>query len=121
MSEFHPTTLYFIMFESLGGWLWLLIALAVALFWGIVNGARKLHEAGRPATRPLMMATVMGLIALAISAFLVPGWTLADRGALAAPIDHLFVLLLALIPGAFVSATVFSLASLHCAARQHHA
>ena len=31
MSDFNPVTLFFILSESLGGWLWVLVALAFLL------------------------------------------------------------------------------------------
>ncbi len=117
MSDFNPTTIYFILSESMGGWLWVLVALAFILLTGIVSGGIKLRKAGRPARRPLTAAIVAGLAVTAIFAFLVPVWTLAGPGALVASVDYVAAILLALVPGASAGALVFFLAASKCATR----
>jgi len=117
MSDFNPVTLFFILSESVGVWLWVLVALAFILLAGIVSGGVKLRKAGRPARRPLTAAIVAGLIVTAIFAFLVPVWTLAGPEALAASVDYAAAILLALVPGASAGALVFFLAASKCAAR----
>ena len=117
MSDFDPVTLFFILHESVGGWLWLLLALAGVLLVGIAGGVLKLRRASRPATRPVMAALIVGSLATLAATFAVPGWTLADLGALAAAIDYLFAILLALVPGAIAGALIFMLAANRCARR----
>ena len=48
---------------------------------------------------------------------LVPAWTSTSAGALAAPVDYLFAVLFALVPGSMVGALVFFLAANRCAAK----
>lgn len=117
MSDFDPVTLFFIAYESFGALLWVLLGLAAVLLAGIVISAVKLRRAGRPATRPLVAALVVGAVATAAATFAVPGWTLAEPGALAAAIDYLFAILFALVPGAIVGAVIFMLAANRCARR----
>ena len=117
MSDFNPVTLFFILREGLGAWLWLLAALALVLLAGIVFGFSRLRRAGRPARRPLMAATIMGVVATAVFTYLAPTWTLADAGAFASGIDVAIAVLLALIPGLAVASLVFTMASLRCASR----
>ncbi len=117
MSDFDPVTLYFIVHESFGVWLWLLLGLAVILLIGIAGGVLKLRRAGRPATRPVMAALIVGAIATLAAMFAVPGWTLAGPGALGAAIDYVSAVLFALVPGAIVGALVFMLAASRCARR----
>jgi hypothetical protein len=117
MSDFDPVTLFFILHESVGGWLWLLLALAGVLLAGIAGGVLKLRRASRPATRPVMAALIVGSLATLAATFAVPGWTLADAGALAAAVDYLFAILLALVPGAIAGALIFMLAANRCARR----
>ena len=117
MSDFNPTTIYFILSESMGGWLWVLVALAFILLTGIVSGGIKLRKARRSARRPLTGAIVAGLAVTAIFTFLVPVWTLAGPGALVAPVDYAAAILLALVPGASAGALAFFLAARKCAVR----
>jgi hypothetical protein len=117
MSDFDPVTLFFIASESFGAWLWLLLGLAIALLAGIVASALMLRRAGRPPTRPVIAALVVGAVATLAATFAVPGWTLAEPGALAAAIDYLFAILFALVPGATIGALIFMLAANRCARR----
>jgi hypothetical protein len=111
MSDFNPVTLFYILHESLGSWLWVLLALAFVLLAGIVSGFVKLRRAGRTVARPMLAAIAVGLIAAAVFTFAVPIWTLADTGALGAPVDYVIAFVLALIPGAVVASLVFMLAA----------
>lgn len=108
MSDFDLTTIYFILAESMGGWLWVLVALALLLLAAILAGIMKLRSTGAPGRRPLVTALLTGLATTVVFTFLVPVWTLAGPGALAAPIDVLFAVLIALIPGSVVAAAVFA-------------
>lgn len=117
MSDFNPVTLFFILSEAMGGFLWLLAVVALALLGGIAFGASRLRRAGRPAKRPLMAAAIVGLAATAIFTLLMPAWTLAGLDAFASALDVAGAILLALVPGAMIAAAVFTLASLRCAAR----
>lgn len=117
MSDFNPVTLFFILSEAMGGWLWLVVGLALVLLGGVAYGLARLRRAGRPAKRPLMAATVVGLAATAIFTLLMPAWTLADLGAFASALDVAMAVLLALVPGVMIAALVFTLASLRCASR----
>lgn len=112
MSDFHPVTLFFILFESLGIWLWALIALALLLLAGMTAGVVRLRRAQRPASRALKAALLAGLAATVVFAFLVPVWTLAGPGALGAPVDVLFAVLLAFVPGGMIGAAVFAMMAL---------
>ena len=116
MSDFNPVTLYFILYEGMGAWLWALLALGLLLVAGIVFGVVRLRRARRPAKRPLMMAFAVGLAATIVFTFLVPVWTLAGPGALGTPVDYAASFLLALVPGATFGATAFFLAAMRCAA-----
>ncbi|MFC5384616.1 DUF5368 family protein [Aquamicrobium segne] len=107
MSDFDLTTIYFILSESMGGWLWGFVALALLLLAAIVAGIMTLRKNDTPARRPLVAALVAGLVTTIIFTFLVPIWTLAGAGALAAPIDVLFAVLFALVPGGVVGSAVF--------------
>ncbi len=117
MNDFNLTTIYFILSEGMGFWLWALVALALVLLAGIVAGFVKLRGAGRPAKRPLMAALVTGLLTTVVFTFLVPAWTLTGPGALSAPIDYVFAFLFALVPGGIVASAVFFLAAMKCAGR----
>ena len=117
MSDFDLTTIYFILAESMGMWLWALAGLAVVLGIGIIAGIMRLRTAGRPAKRPATAALIAGGVATAIFIFLVPVWTSTSAGALAAPVDYLFAVLIALVPGSMVGALVFFLAANRCAAK----
>ncbi|MBN9581169.1 MAG: DUF5368 family protein [Afipia sp.] len=115
MSDFNPITLFFILYESMGVWLWLLLTLALVLFVGIVASALNLRRAGRPAKRPILAALIAGSIVTLAATFAVPVWTLADIGALSAAVDYIFAFLFALIPGAVIAALVFMLVARCCA------
>lgn len=117
MSDFNPITLFFILYESVGVWLWLLLGLALVLFIGIVMSALKLYRADRPMKRPILAALIAGLIVAVAATFAVPGWTLADVGALSAVIDYAFAFLFALVPGVIVAALLFILAARRCVSR----
>lgn len=117
MSDFNPASLFFILYESMGAWLWVLLGLALALLVGIVMSALKLHRADLPMRRPLTAAIVVGLIASIASTFAMPAWTLADVGALSGTLDYVFAFLFALVPGAVVAALVFMLAARRCTSR----
>lgn len=121
MSDFNPATLFYILHESLGLWLWALLALAFGLLTGIVSSFVKLRRAGRTAVRPILVALLAGLISAAALTFAVPIWTLADPGALSAPIDYAIAFAFALVPGAIAASLVFILAAHRCKARCHGA
>ncbi|MCK9550867.1 DUF5368 family protein [Aquamicrobium sp.] len=112
MNDFNPVTLFFILSESIGAWLWVLVALAAVLLAGILAGIMKLRSTGMPARRPLVTALLTGLVTTVVFTFLVPIWTLAGPGALGAPIDILFAVLIALIPGGVAAAAVFAIMAL---------
>lgn len=117
MSDFDLATIYFILSESMGIWLWVLLALALVLLAGIVTGVVRLRKTDRPAKRPLTIALVTGLATTAIFTFLVPVWTLTGPGAFSAPVDYLFAVLLALVPGAIAGSAVFAILALGSARR----
>lgn len=118
MSDFNPVTVFFILYESMGVWLWPLLGLALLLLAGIIMSALKLRRAGRPVKRPIVMAVVVGLIAAVAVTFAVPAWTLAGPGALGAAVDYAFAFLFALVPGAVVASLVFMMAARRCAGRR---
>ena len=89
MSDFNPVTLFFILSESMGGWLWLLLVAAVLLLGGIAFGLGRLRRAGRPAKRPLMAAAIVGTVATIVFTFLMPAWTLAGIDAFASALDSI--------------------------------
>lgn len=109
MSDFDLTTIYFILSESMGGWLWGLVALSLLLLAAIVAGIMRLRKNGTPARRPLVTALLTGLATTVVFTFLVPIWTLAGVDALSAPIDILFAALFALVPGGVVGSAVFAI------------
>jgi hypothetical protein len=117
MSDFNPVTLSFILYESLGAWLWFLLASGVVLLAGIAFGLLRLRRASRSARHPLLIALGAGLATAVAFTFLVPIWTLADPGALTGPIDYAFAFLFALVPGGIVGSAVFVLAAMRCAGR----
>lgn len=118
MSDFNPVSLFFILHETFGAWLWLLLGLALVLAAGIVMRVMKLRRAGRPPIRPMMAALVVGtIVTAAATAFVVPRWTLTDIGALGAAVDYVVAVLLALIPAAVVASLVFMMAAHRCASR----
>ena len=117
MSDFNPETLFFILYESIGVWLWLLLGLAFVLLVGIIMSALKLYRAGGSMKRPVLMALIAGLVVAVAATFSVPVWTLADAGALGAAVDYAFAFLLALVPGAIVAALIFMLVARRCARR----
>ncbi len=115
MSDFDPVTIFYILYESMGMWLWVLTGLALVLLLGVISGFMKLRRAGRPASRSLVAAVVAGLFAAAAVTFAVPIWTLADPSALSAPVDYVVAFLFALVPGAIIASLVFMLAARRCA------
>lgn len=117
MGDFNLVTLFFILYESMGLWLWGLLGLALVLLIGIVVSALKLYRAGRAIKRPVVTALIAGLIVAVVTTFAVPVWTLADVGALGTAVDYAFAFLFASIPGAIVAALIFILAAHHCASR----
>lgn len=117
MSDFNPVTLYHILYEGMGAWLWLLLALGLALLAGIVNGFIRLRRAGRPAKRPLTAALVAGLVTALVFTFLVPMWSLAGPGAFNAALDYVAAFVFALVPGAIVGSAVFVMAAMRCSAK----
>lgn len=112
MSDFNPVILFFILSESIGAWLWVLVALALLLLAAILAGTMRLRKNGTSTRRPLVTALLAGLATTVIFTFLVPVWTLAGPGALGAPIDILFAILIALIPGSVVAAALFAIMAL---------
>lgn len=118
MSDFNPVALFFILYESAGAWFWPLLGLALVLAAGVIVSAWRLRRAGRPMKRPIAAALIIGLVAAAAATFAVPGWTLADVGALGAAVDYAFALLIALAPAAVVAALAFMLAAHRCARRK---
>lgn len=117
MSDFDPVTVFFILYESMGIWLWLLLCLAVVFLVGIVVSALRLYRSGAPMRRPLVAALIVGIIVAATATFAVPVWTLADVGALSAGVDYAFAFLFALVPGAVAAALAYVLAAHGCAQR----
>lgn len=117
MSDFDLMTIYFILAESMGIWLWVLAGLAVVLGIGVIAGIMRLRTAGRPAKRPVTAALIAGGLVTAIFFFLVPAWTSTNASALAAPIDYIFAVLFALVPGSIVGALIFFLAANRCEAK----
>ncbi|MBD9373643.1 DUF5368 family protein [Rhizobium sp. ARZ01] len=117
MEDFNPVTLYFILHETIGSWLWPLVVFAATLVVGILVGTIRLRRAGRSPKRPVMAALAGGTLATAVALLLTPGWTLADFGSLTGPIDYLLTLLLALVPGAIVGAVLLLAALNRCAAK----
>ncbi len=117
MSDFNPAMIYFILYESIGIWLWGMAGLAVVLLAGIVVSASKLRRAGRPMKRPAIAASIAGLIAAVAAMFAVPSWTLADIGALGAAIDYAAAFMLALVPATIVASLVFMMAAHRCVNR----
>lgn len=102
----------------MGAWLWFLLALAAMLLLGIVVSTLKLRRAGRSAKRPIVVALVVGLIVVVMATFAVPGWTLADIGALSAAVDYDSAFLFALVPGAIIGAMIFVLTAIRCATQK---
>jgi len=117
MADFNPVTLYFILYESLGAWLFALAGAAFLLLAGVIAMALRLRRADRPARRPVMAASAAAVLATAVFFFMVPGWTLSGIDALSGAVDILFATLLALVPGLAAGAIVFMLAAGRCAAR----
>ena len=111
MSDFDPVTIFYILYESMGAWLWVLMGLALVLLLGVISSFMKLRRAGRPALRSIGAALAVGLIAAAVLTLAVPIWTLADPSSLSAPIDYAVAFVLALVPGAVVAVLFFMLAA----------
>ncbi len=60
MSDFNPVSMFFILYESAGIWLWLLLGLAILLLAGIFLTWRKLWRAGASLKRPALIALIVG-------------------------------------------------------------
>lgn len=116
MSDFNPVSMFFILYESLGVWLWLLLGIAAVLLAGIFLTMRKLLRAGASLKRPVLIALIVGAVVAMLATFIVPVWTLAGPGALSAGIDYLFAFLFALVPGAIAGAIAFILLPRCCSA-----
>lgn len=117
MEDFNPVTIFSLLQESLGPWLWGLLLIALALAVGVVSGTMRLRSARRSPKRPIVAAIVTGIVATAIFFMLVPRWTMATHDALNGPVDYIAAILTALVPGGAVAALVFSMASRRCASR----
>lgn len=117
MEDFNPITMFAILRESLGPWLWGLLLIALVLVVGVVSAAMKLRSARRSPKHPIIAAALAGGVATAIFFMLVPGWTMATHAALNGPVDYLAAILIAFIPGGGIAAMVFSMASWRCARR----
>ncbi|TWG55325.1 hypothetical protein [Aminobacter sp. J44] len=117
MADFNPVTLYFILYESMGVWLFILAGVAILLLVGVIMMTLRLGRTGRPAKRPAMAAIAAALVVTVVFFFLVPGWTLAGIGALSGVVDYAFAALLALVPGVAAGAIVFMLAARRCTAK----
>lgn len=117
MQGFDPVAIWAIIRETLGLWLWPLLALAPVLLLAVTAGALRLRAAAGRWRRPLIAALVGGTIATAISFLLVPGWSHARLSALAAPVDVVIALAMSLLPGAVVAGVIFSLVSITCTRR----
>jgi hypothetical protein len=111
MSKFDPITLYFIIFESMGIWLWLLGCFAFVLLVGVFASALRLRRGGRSSGRSILTGAATGIATTIIAFFLIPSWTLAGIDALNGPIDYAVAFLLALVPGIFAGALGFTLAA----------
>jgi hypothetical protein len=109
MSTFDPVTLFSILHETMGVWLWVMFGTAFVLLVGIVSAFVKLRRARCPVSRPIWMAVAAGLIAAAGLTFVVPIWSLADPSALSGSVDYAVAFLIALAPGALVAALAFVL------------
>jgi len=114
MSTFDPVKLFFILHETMGAWLWVLLATALALLAGVVLALFKLRRARCPIARPLWVAIAAGLIAAVGLTFAVPIWSLADPGALSGLVDYLIAFSIALVPGTIAAALVFMMAARRC-------
>lgn len=117
MSDFNPVTLFFILYESLGPWLWVLLGLAIVLLAGIVSSFLRLRRSGGSASRSMLGAIIAGLITAAALTFVVPIWTLADPSALNGPIDYAVAFIFALVPGVLIGSLVFILSARLCGSR----
>jgi hypothetical protein len=114
MSTFDPVTIFYILYETMGAWLWVLLATALALLAGILSAVVKFRRARCPAARPLWIAVAVGLIAAVGLTFAVPIWSLADPGALSGLVDYVVAFSIALVPGAIVAALVFIVVARRC-------
>ncbi|MBX3553102.1 MAG: hypothetical protein KF697_11655 [Pseudolabrys sp.] len=117
MSDFDPTSLFYILYESMGVWLWFLLGLAAVLLFGMIVSARRLMRVGGSLKRPLFAALAVSVVVALLLSFAVPLWTLASPAALSSGIDYLFAFLFALVPGVIVGAVAFMFASRMCSAR----
>src|SRR5690606_41919573 len=109
MEDFNPVTMFAILRESLGPWLWGLLLIALVLVVGVVSAAMKLRSARRSPKHPIIAAALAGGVATAIFFMLVPGWTMASHAALNGPVDYLAAILIAFISGRDSPGTGFSL------------
>lgn len=119
MQGFDPVALWAITQETLGLWLWPLLALAFVLLLAVTAGTLRLRAAAGGWRRPLIAALVGGAIVTIVAFLLVPGWSHARLSALAAPVDVVVALAISLLPGAVVAGVIFSLVSVTCARRLH--
>ena len=62
MADFNPVTLYFILDESMGVWLFILAGVAILLLVGVIMMTLRLGRTGRPAKRPAMAAIAAALV-----------------------------------------------------------
>lgn len=84
MKDFNPVTLFAIMQEALGIWLWVAIAAAgVVLLLYAVAFARRVRFGGTPRT----LATVLGIAAAIAVVVLAPALTGASHRDLAGLVD----------------------------------
>lgn len=111
MTDFNPVTLCFVLFESMGVWLFLVVGVAVFLLVGVIVTTLRLRHGGRPAKRPAMAAIAATLLVTVVFFFLVPSWTLAGISALSGVVDYVFAALLALVPGIAAGMVMFMLAA----------
>lgn len=117
MQDFNPLALFAIMYEAMGIWLWILLAVALLLLIGVVSGAIGLRRVAAPWRRPLLAALIGGIAVTALAAWFVPGWSQAAPGSLRGAVDYAVVTAIALVPGLMAAALAFSLASRRCARR----
>lgn len=112
MSEFNPTSLFAILYESIGVWFWPATILALLLLAGIIVGVVLLRRVGQSFGRPILLALALGAAATFVATLLAPAWTHADLGALSSIVDIVAAVALGLVPGAVVAATTFVLVAI---------
>lgn len=117
MSDFDLVSIYHILVETMGIWLWIAVAVAVVALLVIIAGFARLRGAARPAGGPLGVALAAGAVVTVVATFFVPVWTLADAGALLAPVDYVFAVLLGLVPGGITAVAVFYITAARSALR----